>query len=333
MTPSVSIIIASKDRGTSLQDTLASLARAAVPEGAGVELILVDNGSSDDTMAVMRAFRSDGLRVRVLHEPRLGKARALNRALAAAEGTVLLFTDDDVRVPKTWIQDMSTPLLRGEGDVMAGAVSLASSLRRSWMSEAHLSLLADTEGVFGATGEPSRLVGANMALHRRVFDAIREFDVELGPGALGLEEDTLVGHRLRALGFRLIGAPDVVVEHHPEPGRLARSAFLISVERLGRSGAYVDYHWRHAQTSSLRSRATVAYWTAQLKVWRIRHPRSADMNEGIETAEMRLIRRRAYHRQMQRLVGTPRRYIHLDRQAPSGTLVSTVPGPRASISA
>jgi glycosyltransferase involved in cell wall biosynthesis len=310
MPPSVSIIIASRNRAEALRNALASIQRTTLPTGTDVELILIDNGSSDETQEVMHDVAASNLKVRVLEEPRPGKARALNRGLDVARGTALLFTDDDVRVPADWIQNMSAPILNGTADAVAGGIRLAPHLRRSWMTQAHMSLLADTAGLFGDDG-PSRLVGANMALHRRVFDVVPKFDEALGPGALGLEEDTLLGHQIQAADFRTIGAPTVVVEHHPNADRLTRDAFLASLERLGRSGAYVDYHWRHAQASRLRSTAAIIYWTARLTAWRIGHLQSVRSTEGIDPAEMPQVRAHAYHRQMQQMAGSPRAY---DRQ-------------------
>jgi glycosyltransferase involved in cell wall biosynthesis len=319
MTPSVSILIASRNRAEALRDALASIKRTTLPKDTDVELLLIDNGSSDDTQEVMRDVDIPGLEVRVLEEPRPGKARALNRALDVARGTVLLFTDDDVRVPTDWIQSMSAPILNGTADAVAGGIRLAPHLRRSWMTREHTSLLADTTGLFGDDG-PSRLVGANMALHRRVFDVVPNFDVALGPGALGLEEDTLLGHQIQAAGFRTVGAPTVIVEHHPGVDRLTRDAFLAALERLGRSGAYVDYHWRHDRASRLRSTAAIIYWTTRLAAWRMGHLHSVRSTEGIDPAEMPQVRARAYHRQMRQMAGTPRKYTREEWDDRSSTV-------------
>lgn len=307
MLPSISIVVASRNRAASLQRTLASFARMTVPAGQEVELLLLDNGSTDDTAAVMAAFSAGGISTRVLYEPEPNKSRALNRALRAAAGTILLFTDDDVRVPLDWIEGMAAPILRGAADAVAGGVRLAASLRRPWMTTAHTLALADTAGL---DPDAPRLVGANMALHRSVFDRIAGFDPRLGPGrdATGTHEETLVGLQMRAAGLRIASAFDGAVEHHPDPDRLTRGAFAASMERLGRSDAYLDYHWRHARAWRGRSAAAVAYWSVRIATGRLRHPTASDRAEGMHPDEMAWRRFRAYHRQLIAYVGSRRHY-------------------------
>ena len=303
----VSIVICTRDRAASLQKTLASLEAMAVPEPCDAELLVVDNGSSDETAAVIDAFRPDALRVRALREPRPGKSRALNTALRSAHGEVFLFTDDDVRVPRDWIAGMTRPIMEDEADAVAGWVRLAPYLNHSAMNPQTAALLAATTGQIDPNA-PERLVGANMAVHRRVFDVISGFDVELGPGQLGLEEDTLFSLQIRHLGMRIVGAPDVVVEHRPGKDRITREALRQAAERVGRSDAYVSYHWRH-QGSRARSSAGLVDATLRLL---LRRSVTQVPERGLPGWEHSLIRRRAYHRQMLKEVYRTRKYDRLD---------------------
>lgn len=282
---------------------LASLASVQVPTGTEVELLLVDNGSSDATADVIRGFCPGSMDVRHLWEPRPGKSRALNRAIPRATGDIFLFTDDDVRFPVDWIAGMIRPLLWGEADAVAGGVRLASHLQFPGMTPKAASLLASTDGLDPA--RPQRLVGANMAVHRRVFEVIAGFDVELGPGRLGLEEDTLLSLQMRAADMRIVGAFDVAVEHHPGDDRLRRDVLIQAVERLGRSDAYVSYHWRHENGFWGRSRMAVADSALRLTARRLV---DAPSSRGISDWEHALVRRRSYHQQMISEYGSPRNY-------------------------
>lgn len=317
--PTVSIIIASRNRVDSLRETLASLRQMEVPLPYDVELLLVDNGSVDGTGELMHGFSAESLTVRVLDVPRPGKARALNRALAVAEGSVLLFTDDDVRVPVNWVAGMVSPILTGEADAVAGGVHLADWLRRSWMTTPHSLVLAETACI---DPESPRLVGANMAIERSVFDRISGFDQELGPGknSTGTHEETLLSLQLQAGGMRIVSAFDVSVEHHPSPDRLTRSGLAAAMERVGYSVAYVDYHWRHEEASRMRSAAAFLYWTVRLAAWRLAHPIRSIAAIGMAPTEMEFRRYRAYHQRMLSLVGLPRAYdYHGLNKTPSGT--------------
>src|SRR4051812_21029824 len=98
--PQISVIIATRNRADSLRRLLPRL-RAMSP-ALDWELIVADNGSSDDTAQLLAGM--SGL-LRAVHEPVPGKSRALNRAMAAAKGELLVFTDDDVEPHPAWLDE------------------------------------------------------------------------------------------------------------------------------------------------------------------------------------------------------------------------------------
>jgi glycosyltransferase involved in cell wall biosynthesis len=63
------------------------------------EIIVVDNGSTDETMATAKKFRG----VTVLHEPKKGPSHARQRGFIEAKGNYIAFIDADTRVPAEWI--------------------------------------------------------------------------------------------------------------------------------------------------------------------------------------------------------------------------------------
>jgi GT2 family glycosyltransferase len=170
--------------------------------------------------------------------------------LAEARGRIIVFTDDDVVPPRDWLVKLCAPLLRGEADVVAGGVRLASHLRRAWMTPGQRAWLADTE--FLGAGTPGRIVSANMAIARSVLKKVPEFDPELGPGALGYGEDTLFSQQLKLTGCRVVGVLDPAVEHHFPESRLERQSWLEAARKMGRTDAYLAHHWEHAQWSRPR---------------------------------------------------------------------------------
>jgi GT2 family glycosyltransferase len=207
------------------------------------ELLVVDNGSTDETGRIVRQIHPANLSLRMIQEPSAGKSHACNRALAEAAGEILLFTDDDVLVGPDWIEGMCRPILEFKADAVAGGVRFPPELDRqvricrSWF--------ACTAGII--PDRPDRFVGANMAFRRDVLEQVPGFDTELGPGALGFGEETLFAFQLREAGFRLVARFDTAVEHHFDPARLTRPKMLQMARQMGRSKAYVLYHWRHEE--------------------------------------------------------------------------------------
>jgi glycosyltransferase involved in cell wall biosynthesis len=236
-----SVILTSCNRAAALEKTLRAFGEVSVPTGWGAELIVVDNASKDHTTDVVRAAQLPNFNIQCLYEGRAGKSNALNTALAAAQGEVLLFTDDDVVPAGDWLEKVATPLLLRECEGVMGQLLLADDLLRPWMKTEHKMALSAFDG------PTNELVGANMGLHRSVFQCIPGFDNELGPGISGFGEETLLTWQMEKAGFRLKWVPEAVVVHHPDVSRLARSQWLNGARKRGRSSAYLLHHWQHGQ--------------------------------------------------------------------------------------
>lgn len=305
--PTVSIIICTRDRAQSLRATLASVAGTNVPPELDVELVVVDNGSRDTTAAVVREQQNaPDLPLRCVSEPLAGLSNARNAGLRHTKSEVILFTDDDVRVPADWITGMCRPILSGEADAVAGGVQFPPEYeaplssgpiryRRGW--------LASTESV--DPRDPRTLVGANMAFSRRVAETLGGFDPELGAGAAGFGEESLFADRAVAAGFRIKGALEVGVVHRFDLSRLTLAALVKMAERMGRSTAYVDYHWHYADARPARAKAFTARlllaWERLLRPWR------AFTDQGTWQVTQRVMTW-AYWHQLDAYANQPRRY-------------------------
>lgn len=252
----VSIIICTCNRAASLQQTIEAMERVIPPKNFAVELLIVDNASTDQTSEVARTMQLPNMKCVALFEPKQGQVHARNCGLKAATGELIVFTDDDVRPAPDWLQRLCEPLAGNECDAVIGAIKLAPHLERSWMTRRTRSYLAATEGL--EDGWLTEMVGGNMAFHRRVLERVPRFDEELGPGALGFGDDTLFSWQLEAAGFRLGRAPLAVVEHHCEESRLLRSYYLNSARKHGRTRAYLLHHWQHEPIRFPRARLLIA---------------------------------------------------------------------------
>jgi glycosyltransferase involved in cell wall biosynthesis len=260
----VSIIICTRNRGNDLRQTLETIGKLDVPADLPTEVLVVDNGSTDHTSDVVRNAKLPVMDLRYVNAPRKGKGNAYNAGMAQAKGDIFLFTDDDVRPPSNWIDGMCRPILRGAAHGVAGGLRAAPHLRREWMELRHHIWLATTEHM--QDGETDSMTGGNMAFHRKVLDKVPAFDPELGPGALGLSEESLFSRQMIKAGFRVITALDVIAEHHFDMDRLQRTSFLKAVEVSARSWAYVSYHWLHEKLA--HSRLLLFKQSMKLKIYR-----------------------------------------------------------------
>lgn len=280
----VSILIATRNRCAALRQTLRALGAVGRPAGLDVEVLVVDNGSTDETRSEVKSCRIPLGPVWYFSELTRGKSTALNAALAVARGDILVFIDDDVWPEVDWLRQITAPMTEGRTDAVAGAVRIAPHLLRPWMKSAHLAWLASTNDLDPA--QPQSAVGANMAIARHVLSRVPRFDPELGPGRLGFWEDTLFASQVLRAGYRLAFAGDAMVEHHFDPSRLLRRSFLEHAKGQGRSHAYVHWHWAQAARSET-SRYALGY---RLRLAAKRLTRRHDCNriEGIAMWEMDL---------------------------------------------
>ena len=98
----VSICICTYNRERLLRQTLARLERCLVPDDVRLEIVVIDNNSTDGTAGVIEDA-AKRLPIRTAKETRPGIAPARNAAVAKARGELLLWIDDDVLVEADWI--------------------------------------------------------------------------------------------------------------------------------------------------------------------------------------------------------------------------------------
>lgn len=232
----ISLVVCTYERAALLERMLASAARLEIPPGLPWEIVLVDNGSGDATQRVAEGFR-ERLPLVVLREPRPGKTLALNRAVAAAAGELLLFADDDVTLRRPWLRSFVEAAAADPEAGWFGGRSVPA-----WEGAAPGWIGPDVLGAFGGylcnydlggVGRPYREgdllpIGACMAVRRGVFERVGLFDTGLGPRGKdrGVGDDTELIMRARSAGIAGRYVPEAVVDHFVPAGRLRAASVL-----------------------------------------------------------------------------------------------------------
>jgi len=296
---SLSILICTRDRLSKLKNTVRDVGKLQLPEGTEAELVVVDNGSTDGTTSWVEQATLPNMPVRLVEEPRRGTGYARTTALHASRGNILLFTDDDVRIPSDWAAELCRPILSNRADVVGGTANLAPHLRRPWMNRFHRATLSSLEE---QESEDILLpITISMAFRRTVLKQVPAFDPELGPGSsLGFCEDTLFAWQLKEAGFRFANVESVPVVHHPSADRLTRTSFLRAAKARGRSMGYIRYHWMHWGKWQFTNRTawyelwrspyvTVAKRWGHLMLWRLLNIGVVAEREGIRHYEFSLV--------------------------------------------
>ncbi|HUK39568.1 MAG TPA: glycosyltransferase family 2 protein [Candidatus Acidoferrales bacterium] len=221
----VSILIPTCNRAQSLGRLMESLRAMSCDNANVLEIVVVDNGSSDGTSELLdrELGRPRSFELKVLREPEKGKARALNRGLAAAMGDLFLVLDDDVVADRDCLLRHveayeGSSFAAVQGKILPGCDVAGQPADPARLREYNIPHIDYGEQMLEIRG----LTGTNMSFKREVFAKVGFFDVRLGPGAAGFSEDTEYSIRIRQAGFKIGYIPGAVVYHELNPGRYGR---------------------------------------------------------------------------------------------------------------
>jgi glycosyltransferase involved in cell wall biosynthesis len=200
-TPSVSVIVCSYNGGKTLAACLDSLGRLNYPN---YEVILVDDGSTDDTAYVAAQFPW----VRYIHQSNHGLSHARNTGAAAATGEVLAYTDSDCMADADWLYYLIGTLTTGDYAGVGGPNITPPA--ENWIQAC----------VAAAPGGPSHVLltdivaehipGCNMAFYKWAFENIGGFDPEYRKAG----DDVDFCWRVQQAGGVIAFSPTAMVWHH-----------------------------------------------------------------------------------------------------------------------
>lgn len=208
---SVSVVICTRNRSASLSRTLQSLRGLDLSLPSGLELLVIDNASTDDTRETVLEFsREAPFKVAYFFEELRGLSHARNRGLKEASGDLIMFTDDDCLVDADWVKNA---VLFFGGDLLklvGGRVDLHNP--------DHLTLSTKPSPFPETLSSPGSLLGflhgANMAFGREVARRIGLFDVRFGAGStLQSAEDVEYVYRASTHGIPVMYEPSIRVRH------------------------------------------------------------------------------------------------------------------------
>lgn len=239
--PEISIIVCTLNRAALLRQALASLRKLRTAGLFTYEIVVVDNGSTDATRAVVEeaqaaACRTGQATIRYVLCALRGIVPARNCGLAEARGSWIAFFDDDQLAEPDWLLELYRGAREHACRVVGGTVRLTMPSESTPSLDPVVRMLLG-EAAYG--NRPRRYGGrltpgcGNLMLARSVLEQVGGFRNTVG----GRGEDTELFSRIERAGIAAWYIPTAVVWHLTPPERLTEDYLLGLARRMGRGVA------------------------------------------------------------------------------------------------
>lgn len=178
--PNATVIVVARNEAKNLPGLLADLVKQDYPKEL-LEIIIVDDRSSDETWNIIDAFASNnpqvkGIKIEQRSASMTPKKHAITTAVRVATGDIIVATDADCRVPKTWVVSMVS-CFKPDTGIVVGFSSVALETD-SWLDRYQqldfLALMAANAGSIG-WGMAWSGSGQNLAYRHSAFQNINGF--------------------------------------------------------------------------------------------------------------------------------------------------------------
>ncbi len=191
-----------------------------------MEVIVVDDHSEDNTTAVfnqtVKDFNNSGRSFQCITNKGTGKKAALSTGIAHASGSIILTTDADCRVPKTWISK-TIEQFEESTHMLVGAVRISGTGFIDRLQQLEFASLIASGAASLANNLPTMANGANLAFRKSSFEAVKGY---AGNAHIPSGDDEFLLRKMHQAfpdGVRFNAAPDAVVSTQ---GQESLSAFI-----------------------------------------------------------------------------------------------------------
>jgi len=237
----ISLLVCTRNRGVSLSRTLDLITRAASAAAhVALEVVIVDNGSTDDTADRLKNWAgTQQFPVVCVAEPRAGLSRARNAGLERTQGRIVAMTDDDCVLHTGYLAALAERFAAVDRLAVIGGRILPgdpADLPVTIKLEDHP--MTAPRGAFPG----GFVMGANLAFTRDVLTAVGPFDERFGGGARFVSaEDTDFLFRALGHGISVDYDPSFVVDHHHGRRRPADVVALLAGYGFGDGALYAKH--------------------------------------------------------------------------------------------
>lgn len=234
----ISVIVCTYNRAQILRDSLESFAGMRGSDQPNVELLIIDNNSTDATRRVSDEYCSQHPNARYALASQPGLSNARNKGVTEARGRIIAYVDDDVLFDPGWLEAVIDIFEKHPDASCMGGKSIPKfdAGRPDWACGEVLSIYGSTQSGDSVKWMtyPEHPFGLNMAFRRDVFSQVGEFNPRLGrkkKNLLSMEESDYF-YRVAKAGLKVIYTPSAVLFHR------------IPQSRTSEQWALARYYWQ-----------------------------------------------------------------------------------------
>ena len=174
--PKVSVIVAARNEEKNIGACLDSLVALTYPREL-LEIIIIDDRSTDGTAAIVERYTRDHPHIKLLHSvPESGhlkgKTNAVTQGIDSASGDIFLFTDADCRVPAGWVEWTVRHYADDSVGTVAGFTSLSGDDWFSKMQALDWFVLSSAAAGTARINYPTTAIGTNLSVSRKAYEAV-----------------------------------------------------------------------------------------------------------------------------------------------------------------
>lgn len=245
MKPTLSIVLCTYNNANSLQLTLAQLAQQQVSDAQTIEIVVVNNNSTDFTEEVVAPFLTNqNIPFRYLVESRQGLSHARNTGLHQAQGSYILFTDDDADIPAHWANRYLQIIQQLQPDCLYSRIDVIWDQPKPWWYlpeyNSYFVGLNYGDSLLHVTDIHKEFYGKNFCVRKSLLQEFGGFDPKLGRHGItmGVGDETLIYRHLVTGKKKIIYFPDATVGHRLKPREYTQA----NIKKLFIDGAHSHYH-------------------------------------------------------------------------------------------
>ncbi len=227
----LSIIIPVYNSPEGLADTLTSIINQVNVDLSELEVIVVDNNSTDNTYKIAENFKKKFRYFKLLHQPIQGSYAARNMGIQHSTGELLCFVDADVELEKLFLKKILEQFISQPFDYAGVNVQIKQTKRTLASDYDALKAFKVEEKMRKGNYSPTITV----IVTKEATIAVDCFDERMESGG-----DVVFGKRIFNMGFKQCYLDDVVVTH---PAREKFSSLFKKAKRVARGYAYHMFYY------------------------------------------------------------------------------------------